>query len=134
MFLPRFGLSATMKPFPSLCLIALLFICKVNPAWGKKARPNILFFLADDCSYLDLDLYGGPAKTPHINKLAKSGMTFNRCYQASAMCSPTRHCLYTGLYPVRSGAYQTDRSKNCERVEHHSPIPPRAIRTFVYKY
>ena len=94
-----------MKPLPSLCLIALLFICKANPAWGKKTRPNILFFLADDCSYLDLDLYGGPAKTPHINKLAKSGMTFNRCYQASAMCSPTRHCLYTGLYPVRSGAY-----------------------------
>ena len=31
-------------------------------------------------------------------------------------------------------AYQTDRSKNCERVEHHTPIPPRAIRTFVYKY
>jgi N-sulfoglucosamine sulfohydrolase len=94
-----------MKPLPSLCLIALLFICKANPVWGKNARPNILFFLADDCSYLDLDLYGGPAKTPHINKLAKSGMTFKRCYQAAAMCSPTRHCLYTGLYPVRSGAY-----------------------------
>ena len=36
--------------------------------------------------------------------------------------------------PVAISAYQTDRSKNCERVEPHTAIPPRAIRTFVYKY
>ena len=36
--------------------------------------------------------------------------------------------------PVAIYAYQTDRSKNCERVEHQSPIPPKAIRTVVFKY
>ena len=68
-------------------------------------KPNFIFFLADDCSYLDMEIYGGPAKTPFINQLAQSGMTFNRCYQSASMCSPTRHSLYTGLYPVKSGAH-----------------------------
>ena len=70
-----------------------------------SAPPNFIFILADDCSYRDLELYGGPAKTPNIKRLAEQGLTFRRCYQAAPMCSPTRHALYTGLYPVRSGAY-----------------------------
>ncbi|VGO18702.1 sulfatase family protein [Pontiella sulfatireligans] len=68
-------------------------------------QPNMMFILADDCTFRDLELYGGPAKTPHINKLAAEGMTFSRCYQAAPMCSPTRNNLYTGVYPVKSGAY-----------------------------
>ena len=36
--------------------------------------------------------------------------------------------------PVAITAYQTDRSKDCERVGPQSPIPPKTIRTFVYKY
>ncbi len=77
----------------------------VLSVWGAEKRPNIMFILADDCTYRDTELYGGPAKTPNINKLASEGMVFSRCYQAAPMCSPTRHNLYTGLYPVRSGAY-----------------------------
>ena len=37
-------------------------------------------------------------------------------------------------HPVAITAYQTDRSKDCERGGPQSPIPPKAIRTFVYKY
>ena len=44
-------------------------------------------------------------KTPHIDKLATQGMRFTRCFQAAPMCSPTRHNIYTGLYPVKSGAW-----------------------------
>ncbi|MCU0872439.1 MAG: sulfatase [Pirellulaceae bacterium] len=68
-------------------------------------RPNILLIVADDCTYRDLEVYGGQAKSPHLNRLAGEGMKFTRCFQAAPMCSPTRHCLYTGLYPVKSGAY-----------------------------
>lgn len=32
-------------------------------------------------------------------------MQFDACYQTAPMCSPTRHNLHTGLYPVRSGPY-----------------------------
>jgi uncharacterized sulfatase len=32
-------------------------------------------------------------------------MRFTRCFTSTAMCAPTRQQLYTGLYPVRNGAY-----------------------------
>lgn len=72
---------------------------------AKEVRPNILFIIADDCTYLDLGTYGGQALTPNLDALAKRGMKFERCFQAAPMCSPTRHSIYTGLYPVKSGAY-----------------------------
>lgn len=82
-----------------------LFLILLTVSAGAAEKPNFVFILADDCSYRDLELYGGPAKTPNLIQLAAEGMKFERCYQAAPMCSPTRHALYTGLYPVRSGAH-----------------------------
>jgi uncharacterized sulfatase len=91
----------SMKPSRAA---ALLLICALA-ASASAAPPNFLLIIADDCTYRDLGVYGGQAKTPHLDKLAAEGMKFTRCFQAAPMCSPTRHCLYTGLYPVKSGAY-----------------------------
>lgn len=75
-------------------------------AQKKVSKPNMLLFLADDCSYLDLGIYGSKnAKTPNIDKFATEGMQFTHGYQAAPMSSPTRHNLYTGLWPVKTGAY-----------------------------
>ncbi len=72
----------------------------------KDQRPNIVLIISDDVRRLDLACYGSPdSKTPNIDRLAAEGMKFNNFFQATAMSSPTRHCLLTGLYPVRSGAY-----------------------------
>ncbi len=69
-------------------------------------RPNFTLFLADDCTYLDLGCYGSKdSMTPNIDKFAKQGVQFSEAYEAAPMSSPTRHNLYTGLWPVRSGAY-----------------------------
>lgn len=87
-----------------LTLVACLAILGHRACLGAD-RPNVLLIIADDCTYRDLGVYGGQAKTPHLERLAREGMTFTRCFQAAPMCSPTRHCLYTGLYPVKSGAY-----------------------------
>ncbi len=70
------------------------------------AQPNMVLFLADDCTYRDIGCYGSSdSKTPAIDQLAAEGMRFTSCYQSSAMCSPTRHNLFNGMYPVRTGAY-----------------------------
>lgn len=75
------------------------------PAAEIGAPPNILMIIADDCTYRDLPLYGGEnARTPHIDRLASQGLTFNRAYLGEAMCQPCRSELYTGLYPMRNGA------------------------------
>jgi uncharacterized sulfatase len=87
----------------TLLLCTALAIAVAPSAFS--APPNILLIIADDCTYRDLEVYGGQAKTPHLNRLATEGMKFTHCFQAAPMCSPTRHSLYTGLYPVKSGAY-----------------------------
>ncbi|MCW0218738.1 MAG: sulfatase [Prosthecobacter sp.] len=86
-------------------LFLMLLSCLCVPVLRAEKAPNLLLIIADDCTYRDMEVYGGQAKTPHLNRLASEGMKFTHCYQAAPMCSPTRHCLYTGLYPVKSGAY-----------------------------
>ena len=78
----------------------------VSAMAAARTAPNIVLIIADDCRYLDLGCYGSKdAVTPNIDRLAAEGLKFNQFYQATAMSSPTRHCLLTGIYPVRSGAF-----------------------------
>ncbi len=69
-------------------------------------RPNFLIIVADDLHWRDLSCMGNPdVKTPHLDRLAAQSMTLGGMYSPAATCSPARHALYTGLYPIRSGAY-----------------------------
>ncbi|WNJ20652.1 sulfatase [Pontibacter sp. G13] len=87
-------------------LLLSIFLFGMTLSFAQSQRPNVVFILADDCTKFDLGCYGSPdSKTPTIDQLAAGGMQFNRCYQAAPMCSPTRHSIFTGLYPARSGAY-----------------------------
>lgn len=82
----------------------LLTALTLSAQTGRK--PNLVLFMADDCSYYDLGCYGSAdSKTPNIDKFAKEGVRFTKGYQAAPMCSPTRHNLFTGLWPVKTGAY-----------------------------
>jgi len=73
-------------------------------------RPNIVLIMADDLDSRQLSCYGGQnLKTTHIDGLAAEGMQFNAMIASEAMCVPTRASLFTGLYPVRHGAYQNHK-------------------------
>jgi uncharacterized sulfatase len=109
----------------------LLWILILVPA-GWAAKPNMVFIIADDCTFRDIGCYGGQAKTPNIDKLAKQGMRFTRCFQAAPMCSPTRHNIYTGLYPVKSGAWpnHTRAYPHVKSIVHHlRPLGYRVTQT-----
>lgn len=68
-------------------------------------RPNFLIILADDCTASDLQLYGGEnAKTPHLDRLARESLVFDKAYVSAAMCQPCRSELYSGQFPLRNGA------------------------------
>ena len=102
----------------------------VPASWA--AKPNMVFIIADDCTFRDIGCYGGQAKTPNIDKLAKQGMRFTRCFQAAPMCSPTRHNIYTGLYPVKSGAWpnHTRAYPHVKSIVHHlKPLGYRVTQT-----
>jgi len=95
-------------------LITALVTCASLSLFAQKnEKPNLVLFIADDCSYYDLGVYGSvDSKTPVIDKFATEGIRFTKGYQAAPMCSPTRHNLYTGLWPVKTGAYPNHTMAN----------------------
>ena len=56
----------------SLALLTL--IATSVPVTAEAASPNLLFIMADDCTFRDLGCYGGQAWTPNIDKLAATGL------------------------------------------------------------
>ncbi len=88
-------------------ILSALATCATFTLSAQKAeKPNLVLFLADDCSYFDLACYGSTdSKTPNIDRFATEGVRLTKAYQAAPMCSPTRHNLFTGLWPVKTGAY-----------------------------
>jgi arylsulfatase A-like enzyme len=65
-------------------------------------RPNVVIILADDLGYGDLACYGATLiDTPHCDRLASEGRRFTDAHSPSAVCSPTRFGLLTGMYPWR---------------------------------
>ena len=76
-------------------------LCVSLPAQADK-QTNFLFFLVDDMGWADIGANGSTFhETPHIDRLAKSGMRFTQGYAAGSVCSPTRASIMTGKHPVR---------------------------------
>jgi len=71
----------------------------------ETARPNVVILLADDLGWKDLRCYGGPVKTPALDRLAGSGVRFTDFHSGAAVCSPSRATLLTGRHHVRTGVY-----------------------------
>ena len=60
-----------------------------------KGAPNVLIVLIDDAGFGSSSTFGGPCQTPTLDKLATSGLRYNR-FHTTALCSPTRQALLTG--------------------------------------
>lgn len=82
------------------CLISgLILLYSCNSPEPNQDKPNIIFIMADDMGYGDLGSYGQEViKTPHIDRLAISGMRFTQHYAGSTVCAPSRCALMTGYH------------------------------------
>src|SRR6516164_6048795 len=81
-------------------LMAILLLAPaidLRAADAPRARPNIVFILADDLGYSDLGCYGGEIDTPNLDALAKNGLRFTQFYN-TARCWPSRAAILTGYY------------------------------------
>jgi len=69
-----------------------------------RAKPNIVFILADDMGYGDLACQNPNSRipTPHLDALAQQGMRFTDAHSPSAVCTPTRYAVLTGRYCWRT--------------------------------
>ena len=71
---------------------------------NPKFKPNIIFIMADDMGYGDIQAYNSDSKidTPNLNQLAKQGMRFTDAHAPAGLCVQTRYGLLTGQYPFRT--------------------------------
>ncbi len=67
--------------------------------------PNVVTLLADDLGYRDIGCYGGPVKTPVLDKLAAEGVRFTDFHSGAPVCSPSRATFLTGRHHIRAGVY-----------------------------
>ena len=59
-------------------------------------RPNVVMIVCDDLNDYVTGLGGHPqAKTPHISRLAESGVSFRRAYSNNPVCAPSRSSFFT---------------------------------------
>ncbi|HRK35082.1 MAG TPA: sulfatase [Candidatus Hydrogenedentes bacterium] len=74
---------------------------------AETAKPrNIVFILIDDMRFDSMGFMGHPfLETPHLDSLAKNGMVFERSYVTTALCSPSRATILTGVYAHSHGVF-----------------------------
>ncbi|EAZ80486.1 sulfatase [Algoriphagus machipongonensis] len=139
----------TLFIFFLLCLESHTFAQSAN---SERTPPNIVFFFVDDMGWQDTSVPFHTSETelnrryftPNMERLAEEGMKFTQAY-ASAVCSPSRVSLMTGItaarHRVTNWTLHKDQSPDEENPVVKSPqwnlnglSPEKGIQqTFYYK-
>ena len=83
----------------------------------SSERPNILFIMSDDHGYQALSCYGSKLiNTPHLDRIAKEGMRFDRCFVTNSICGPSRAVVLTGKYGHLNGFVRNGQTFNGQQM------------------
>lgn len=91
------------RPLPIFVACGLLGFAS---AFSAESNPNIVFILADDLGYGDIEAFGGDRcniDTPHFDRLCADGMKFTDAHVTDSVCVPSRTSIMTGRYAFRFG-------------------------------
>jgi len=98
--------------------LGLLGLCGISTCHGVFAaevtQPNIVFIFADDLTCQAISTYGDRRKlleTPHMDRIAREGMRFDRCLVTNSICGPSRATILTGKYSHLNGFYNNSNSR-----------------------
>lgn len=70
---------------------------------SAKGRRNILLIYCEQFQHDVASFAGGPAGTPHLEKLAGDSAVFRTACTTTGLCSPSRSALFTGRLGHRTG-------------------------------
>lgn len=105
-----------------IIFLVLVFYSFVQCSGSKREieRPNILFAIMDDVTYLHMSAYGCKwVKTPNFDRVAQNGLLFERAYTNNAKCAPSRANILTGR-----------NSWQLEEAANHWPYFPQKYISF----
>lgn len=90
-------MNSLFKNSASILILFLLAVMGCNPSANE--RPNILFAISDDQSFIHTSFAGQNwVQTPAFDQVASSGIYFENCYAGSPGCAPSRSSIVTGRY------------------------------------
>ena len=102
----------------------------------ERRRPNILMIVTDQERSDVLGCYGSAiCQTPRLDRLASEGVRFETCLAPTAICSPSRASLLTGLYPHSHGILNNTHEPDALRTELPPELPtfPELLRDAGYR-
>jgi len=125
-----------------LLLIVVVGLTPTNLAAADDAKPlNIVWLCVEDMSPW-IGPYGDDTvPTPHLDKLAAEGVTYDSAFATSPVCAPARSSIITGMYATRIGTMQMrngSRSRTAlkkdpdayDDIPSYEGLPPAFVRCF----
>jgi arylsulfatase A-like enzyme len=120
-------------PEPTSASVAGKTLADSKHQWRKAENhlpedaPNIVIFMTDDAGFANSSTFGGPVNTPTLERLANTGISYNR-FHTTAQCSATRASLLTGRNHHRVGAGQI--AEFASDWDGYVGVIPRSTATF----
>lgn len=113
---------------PLICVSSLTVA--TAKCWGDTSTgkiENVLFLISDDLKASVLPAYGNQVcKTPNLDRLAKTGMVFERAYCQGLACAPSRPSFMRSIYPNSKTIGPTIG----EHLQHHGLHTARVGKVF----
>ncbi|HLF33309.1 MAG TPA: sulfatase-like hydrolase/transferase, partial [Cyclobacteriaceae bacterium] len=88
-----------MKNLSLPLLLLMLLSCGIKKSEhdAGSARPNILFVISDDQSWINTGFAGcRELETPSFDRIARSGIYFSNAFCSAPACAPSRAAILTG--------------------------------------
>ena len=101
----RHVLSAGM----TVCFVLVIGVpLQARDPGVQRERPNVIMFIMDDLNDWVTPLGYGQVKTPNLDRLAKSGVTFTNAHAPGVFCAPSRTAILTGMHASTTGCYENE--------------------------
>ena len=98
-----------------LFIVILSFLFMNSCSESKNNPPNIVFIMSDDHAYQAVSAYGhGLNNTPNIDRIAKEGALFEKCFVTNSICAPSRAVMLTGKHSFVNGKVDNIQISNCQ--------------------
>ena len=84
-------------------LSRLIILCLLSIS-SHAQRPNIIYIMSDDHDADAISVYNKKfVATPNMDRIAKDGIRFTRCFVGNSICSPVRATVLTGQHSHLNG-------------------------------
>jgi len=96
---------------------------------SETPKRNLIFILVDDHRWDMMSAMGHPwLKTPHLDRLAGNGVSFDNAFVTTSLCSPSRASILTSQYMHAHGVRD-----NFSPLDSSIPIFPGELRRAGYR-